>query len=60
MWLLFGSMESVGVLVFRGELPIELVDGFYLIPINEGWHKLAPFVEGLRRELDGPQTWEWY
>ena len=60
VWLLFGSMESVGILVSRGDLPIELVDEFYSIPVDEGWRKLAPFVEDLRREFDSPQTWEWY
>ena len=60
IWLIFGSMESVGILVYRGDLPIELVDEFYSIPVNEGWRKLAPYVEDLRRELDSPQTWEWY
>jgi hypothetical protein len=60
IWLLFGSMESIGILVSRGDLSIELVDEFYSIPVDEGWRKLAPYVEDLRRELDSPQTWEWY
>ncbi len=60
VWLLFGSMESVGILVSRGDLPIELVDEFYSTPADEGWRKLAPFVEDLRQTLDSPQAWEWY
>lgn len=60
IWLLFGSIESIGILVSRGDLPIELVDEFFSIPIDEGWRKLAPYVKDLRRQFDSPQTWEWY
>lgn len=60
IWFLFGSMESIGILVFRGDLSIELVDEFYSTPVDEGWRKLAPYVEELRQELDSPQAWEWY
>ena len=60
IWLLFGSIESIGILVSRGDLSLELVDEFFSIPILEGWRKLSPYVEDLRREFDSPQTWEWY
>ena len=60
VWLLFGSIESIGILVYRGDLSLELVDEFFSIPVLEGWRKLAPYVEDLRREFDSPQTWEWY
>ena len=59
IWLLFGSIESIGILVSRGDMPIELVDEFFSIPVDEGWLKLAPYVEDLRREFNSPQTWEW-
>ena len=55
-----GSIESIGILVYRGELPIELIDEFFSIPIIDGWHKLAPYVEDFRQETDNPQAWEWY
>jgi hypothetical protein len=60
IWLLFCSIESIGILVSRGDLPIELVDDFFSIPVIEGWRKLSPYVLELRRETDSPQTWEWY
>jgi hypothetical protein len=60
IWLLFGSLESIGILVFRGELPLTLVDDFFSLPITEGWRKLAPYTESLRRDVHGPQAWEWY
>ena len=60
IWSMFCSMESMGILVFRGELPIELVDEFFSIPIMDGWHKLLPYVEDLRRESGRLNAWEWY
>jgi len=59
IWFLCGSMESVGILVFRGDLPLKLVDDFFSLPIVLGWRKLLPWVESLR-ERHGPQAWEWY
>jgi hypothetical protein len=60
IWLLFGSIESIGIMVSQGDLTIEMVDEFFSIPILEGWRKLKPYVEDLREEFDSPQTWEWY
>ena len=60
IWFLFCSVESIGILVFRGDLPISLVDDFFSIPIITGWRKLSPYVEDLRGEVHGPQAWEWY
>lgn len=60
IWLLLGSIESIGILVSRGDLTLELVDEFFSIPILEGWRKLAPYVDDLRKEFSSPQTWEWY
>jgi hypothetical protein len=60
IWFLFGSMESIGILVYRGDLQLSLVDEFFSIPITEGWRKLMPYVEELRQEFDSPQTWEWF
>ena len=60
IWSLFCSIESIGILVYRGELPIELIDEFFSIPIIDGWHMLAPYVEDFRQETDSPQAWEWY
>ena len=60
IWSLFCSIESIGILVSRGDLPIELVDEFFSIPIIQGWRKLVPYVEDFRRETNSPQAWEWY
>ena len=60
IWFLFCSMESIGILVFRDDLPLSLVDEFFSIPVIEGWKKLSPYVEELRQNVHGPQAWEWF
>ncbi len=60
LWMLLCSMESIGLLVYRGDVTLSLVDEFFSIPATEGWKCLFPYVEELRRELNGPQAWEWY
>ena len=60
LWVLFCSMESIGILVHQGDLPLELVDEFFSLPSVLGWQRLRPYVEELREDLQGPQAWEWY
>jgi hypothetical protein len=60
LWMLFGSMESIGLLVNRGDLSLGLVDQFFSVPVVEGWRRLYPYVTELRLELNAPQAWEWY
>lgn len=60
LWVLFSGMESIGILVYRGDLPIDLVDEFFSIPAVEGWQRLRPYVEELRSEIGREQAWEWY
>ena len=58
LWFVLSSFESIGILVFRGDLEIELVDDFFSVPIISVWRKLSPYIEDLREEI-GDQTWEW-
>ena len=60
IWMMFCSMESIGILVYRGDLTLSAVDEFFSIPVVEGWTRLSPYVNELRLELNGPQAWEWY
>jgi hypothetical protein len=57
-WL--GAMESVGVLVHKGELRIDLVEDFMSGPIVVSWRKLAPYVEARRRSMQRDTMHEWF
>ena len=58
--LLMTTWESLGLLVFRGEVSMRLVDDFFAGPIVISWQKLRPLVEELRQR-DGRETYfEWF
>lgn len=49
--LLLLSLESVGILVQKREIPIELAEDFFFGPTVLGWRKLAPYIQDLRKEM---------
>lgn len=54
------TWESLGVLVHRGEIDLELIDDFFSGPIRISWRKLQGHVFG-EREATGRQTInEWF
>ncbi len=57
---LTGVFESVGLLVFHGELTLDIVDDFFSGPILLSWRKLQIYIESMREQL-GRGTWsEWF
>ncbi len=57
---LLATWESLGILVFHGEVGLDLVDDFFSGSIVHSWRKLGPFVEGLRTEIRRDTRWEWF
>jgi len=54
------TWESLGVLVFRRELTLDLMDDFFSGAIAISWRKLHVFVEEDRRALARETVWEWF
>ena len=60
LWSLAAKYETLGYLVFRGIMPIELVEelvggvGVHL------WRRILPWVRALREEQGQPLLLEWY
>ena len=52
--------EKVGLLLHRKLIEIELVDDLFSIAITGCWEKVRPIVEGIRKERNIPQYWEWF
>jgi hypothetical protein len=54
------TWESLGILMFRQEVTLDLLDDFYSGPIVLFWRKLRRYVEELRR-IGGRETYfEWF
>ena len=54
------TWESLGVLVFRGEIDLQLVDDFFSGPIRISWRRLEAHVLGERAETGRDTIFEWF
>ena len=60
VYALMTTWESLGILVCRGEVDLELVDDFFSGPIKISWQKLKGHVMGERSMLDRDTIEEWF
>jgi hypothetical protein len=60
IYLVLGTWERLGILVYRNEIPIELVDDAFSGPILQSWIKLGKFVEGFRVRVRRDTGFEWF
>jgi hypothetical protein len=60
VYALTTTFESLGILVFRGELSLALADDFFSGPITISWRKLKPYMLGEREELNRETIGEWF
>jgi hypothetical protein len=54
------TWESLGVLVFRREITIDLMDDFFSGAISISWRKLQRFVDEDRLAVNRETAWEWF
>ncbi len=57
---LLGTWESLGILVFHGEVGLDLVDDFYSGSIVQSWEKLQDMVREIREHTGRQTRWEWF
>jgi hypothetical protein len=54
------TWETIGVLLFHGELTIDIIDDFFSGPILISWRKLLPYTLDVRQRYQR-ETWsEWF
>ena len=58
LWL--GTWESLGILVFRHEISIELLDDFFSGPVIISWRKLKGYIADDRKALQRDTMHEWF
>ncbi len=54
------TWESLGVLVHRGEIDLQMIDDFFSGPIVVSWRKLENYITGERREVGRDTINEWF
>lgn len=58
--IVIGTWERLGVLVFRREIDIELVEDAFSGPVIQSWHKLGPYIHEFRAQLQRDTAMEWF
>ena len=60
VYALLATWESLGILVYRGEVDLDLVDDFFSGPIKISWQKLKGHIMGERSMLERDTIEEWF
>ena len=60
VYSLMTTWEGLGILVYRGEIGLDLVDDFFSGPIKISWQKLKGHVMGERSMLGRDTIEEWF
>lgn len=55
-----GTWESLGILVFKRHVDLELVADFFSHPILQSWNKLSDYISDMRVEQGRETPWEWF
>ena len=58
--LLMATWESMGILVFRNEVELDLLDDFFSGPVVLSWKKLGTLVTEMREESGRETYFEWF
>ena len=59
IYTILSTIESFGVLLYRGEVTIDILDDFFSGPIVLTWQKLNRYIEELRLENNRDTISEW-
>jgi hypothetical protein len=60
VYALMTTWESIGILVYRREIGLDLVDDFFSGPIRLSWRKLEAYVRAERTEQGRDTIEEWF
>jgi hypothetical protein len=60
LYALLTSWEALGILLYRKEVTIDLVDDFFSGPVVVSWRKLSRYVEAMRAEAQRDTYFEWF
>jgi len=54
------TWESLGILVHRGEIELQMIDDFFSGPILVSWRKLEHYIRDERRDVGRDTINEWF
>jgi Domain of unknown function (DUF4760) len=60
IYIVLGTWERLGILVYRNEISIDLADDAFSGPIIQSWQKLGKFVGEFRVRVQRDTGFEWF
>ena len=60
IYMVIGTWERLGVLVYRREIDLELVDDAFSGPIVQSWQKLEQYTKEFRAHIQRDTALEWF
>lgn len=60
LYMVIGTWERLGILVFRREIPLDLVDDAYSGPIVQSWETLGNYILEFRKHIQRETAFEWF
>jgi hypothetical protein len=60
LYMVIGAWERLGILVFRGEIELDLVDDAYSGPVIQSWQKLEKYIGEFRARVGRDTAFEWF
>jgi hypothetical protein len=60
VYMVIGTWERLGLLVYRKEIDLDLVDDAYSGPIVQSWEKLGTYIMEFRESLQRDTAMEWF
>lgn len=60
LYLVMSTWESIGLLLYRREITIDLIDKTHSGPILQTWLKLEGYIREVRMEMDRQTMFEWF
>ncbi len=57
---LASTYETLGILVYRREVSLDLVDEMFGGVVVTAWERLGPFIARYRQRTGNPETFEWF
>lgn len=60
IYMVMGTWERLGILVYRHEIDLELVDDAFSGPIIQSWQKLERYIKEWRAHIQRETGMEWF
>jgi hypothetical protein len=60
LYLVMSTWESIGILLYNGEITIDMIDKSHSGPILNTWLKLEGYIRETREEMDRQTMFEWF